>query len=268
MLLSNMPRTDIVVPEAVRTVAGGRPLRPVWVNVLGGTTFEMRDEVDGRSFVKFAPAGSGLPLAREAERLAWARPFTRVPRVLSSGSDHTGTWLQTAALPGGNAVDERWLADPAPSVAAIGRGLRALHDTLPVDECPFSWSAENRLASACERAARGLIDVARWHPDYHHMTVAEALAQAVDRPPIDRMVVCHGDACAPNTLVDEEGRWTGHVDLASLGVADRWADLAIASWSLDWNFGSGWQDAFFAAYGVEPDPVRIAFYRLLWELGP
>ena len=105
--------------------------------------------------MKFAPAGSGLPLAREAERLAWAQRFTPVPRVLSAGSDGTGTWLHTAALPGRNAVDARWLADPAPAVAAIGRGLRALHDALPVAECPFSWMAEDRLASARRRAAAG-----------------------------------------------------------------------------------------------------------------
>jgi kanamycin kinase len=51
-------------------------------------------------------------------------------------------------------------------------------------------------------------------------------------------------------------------------VADRWADLAIASWSLGWNFGPGWEAAFYAAYGIAPDPERIAYYRLLWELGP
>jgi aminoglycoside phosphotransferase len=36
-------------------------------------------------------------------------------------------------------------------------------------------------------------------------------------------VVCHGDACAPNTLIAAEGRWSGHVDLGMLGTADRWA---------------------------------------------
>ena len=267
-MLSGVPEKETVIPAAVREVALGRPLKPVWVNALGGVTFELDDDGDGRSFVKFAPAGSGLPLAREAERLAWAQRFTPVPHALSAGSDHTGTWLRTAALPGTNAVDARWLADPAPAVTAIGRGLRALHDKLPVDECPFSWSAESRLASACERAARGLIDVSEWHPDFQHLTVAEALSRAVDRPPIDRLVVCHGDACAPNTLVNDDGDWSGHVDLATLGVADRWADLAIASWSLGWNFGPGWEDRFWSAYGIEPDPDRIAYYRLLWELGP
>jgi aminoglycoside phosphotransferase len=268
-MLSGVPEKEdeVVVPAAVRMIAAGRRARPVWLNVLGGTTFEVSDDT-GTSFVKFAPAGSGLPLAREAERLAWAQRFTPVPRVLSAGSDSTGTWLQTAALPGRNAVDARWLVAPGPAVVAIGRGLRALHDALPVETCPFSWMAEDRLASARIRAAAGLIRTDEWHPDFQHLTVAEALAGAVNRPPIDRLVVCHGDACAPNTLVGEDGQWTGHVDMATLGVADRWADLAIASWSLGWNFGPGWEATFYAAYGIAPDPERIAYYRLLWELGP
>jgi len=268
-MLSGVPEKEdeVMVPAAVRMIAAGRRARPVWLNTLGGTTFEVTGDA-GTTFVKFAPAGSGLPLAREAERLAWAQRYTPVPRVLSAGSDVTGTWLQTAALPGRNAVDARWLRNPGPAVVAIGHGLRALHDALPVETCPFSWMAEDRLASARERAAAGLIRIDQWHPDYQHLSVAEALAGAENRPPIDRLVVCHGDACAPNTLVGADGEWTGHVDMATLGVADRWADLAIASWSLGWNFGPGWDATFYAAYGIAPDPERIAYYRLLWELGP
>ena len=131
-MLSGVPEKEdeVVVPAAVRMIAAGRRARPVWLNALGGTTFELTDDDAGTSFVKFAPAGSGLPLAREAERLAWAQRFTPVPRVLGAGSDVTGTWLHTAALTGRNAVDARWLGDPAPAVAAIGRGLRALHEVL------------------------------------------------------------------------------------------------------------------------------------------
>jgi kanamycin kinase len=266
-MLSGVPEKEVVVPAAVRAVAAGRTTRPVWLNTLGGLTFEVDDDA-GRSFVKFAPAGSGLPLAREAERLAWAQRFTPVPRVLSAGSDETGTWLHTAALPGRMAVAARWQANPAPAVAAIGHGLRALHDALPVAECPFSWTAGDRLASARDRAAAGLIRPEQWHPDFQHLTVAEALARAAERPPIDRLVVCHGDPCAPNTLVDDDGRWTGHVDMATLGVADRWADLSVASWSLSWNFGPGWEPLFYEAYGITPDPERVTYYRLLWVLGP
>lgn len=78
-------------------------------------------------------------------------------------------------------------------------------------------------------------------------------------------MVCHGDACAPNTLIDE-GRWSGHVDLGALGVADRWADIAIATWSTQWNYGPGWEPALLDAYGIDPDPERTAWYRLLWDM--
>ncbi len=91
------------------------------------------------------------------------------------------------------------------------------------------------------------------------------LAQA---PPVDQLVVCHGDACAPNTLLTDDGAWSGHVDLGALGEADRWADLAVATWSAEWNYGPGWDDHLLASYGAHPDPARIAYYRLLWDLGP
>jgi kanamycin kinase len=78
-------------------------------------------------------------------------------------------------------------------------------------------------------------------------------------------VVVHGDACAPNTLISGAGEWVGNVDFGDLAVGDRWADLAIASLSLDWNFGEGHQDEFFASYKIEPDPERIRYYRTLWH---
>ncbi len=66
-----------------------------------------------------------------------------------------------------------------------------------------------------------------------------------------------------NTLIDDTGHWTGHVDMGDLGVVDRWADLAIASLSLDWNFGEGHQQELFDAYGIAPDRDRIRYYRAL-----
>lgn len=86
-----------------------------------------------------------------------------------------------------------------------------------------------------------------------------------DAPPNDRLVVCHGDPCVPNTLLLDDGTWSGHVDLDALGTADRWADLAVGTMSLGWNYGDGWEDEYFDAYGIDPDPGRIAYYRALWN---
>jgi aminoglycoside phosphotransferase len=67
-------------------------------------------------------------------------------------------------------------------------------------------------------------------------------------------------------VVTRLARGRPHVDLGALGLADRWADLAIATGSLDWNYGPGWQGTLLDAYGIAPDPARIAYYRLMWEL--
>jgi aminoglycoside phosphotransferase len=252
-------------PVVAALVVAGMPVRLVWTNELGGQTFEVADGA-GRYFLKWTPAGSGVDLGREEARLRWAARFTPVPIVLDRGTDAAGSWLATAALPGENAVADRWLADPARAVTAIGSGLRALHEALPVSGCPFSWSAADRIADARYRA--GQLDPAAWHPEHQRLSVDQALA-ALSRPPeVDRLVVCHGDPCAPNTLLDAEGSWTAHVDLGSLGIADRWADLAVATWSTEWNYGPGWSQMLLAAYGIDADPARIAFYRLLWDLGP
>ncbi|HKP08872.1 MAG TPA: aminoglycoside 3'-phosphotransferase, partial [Microbacterium sp.] len=234
----SIPVEDVAVPERVRELARGAELAPVWVNELGGMTFRTDD---GR-YLKYGPRNDETSFAGEAERLRWASPFTSVPRVLEVGGDHTHEWLVTLALPGLSAVDPRWITDAATAVRTVGRGLRALHDALPVDDCPFDWGVPWRIANADGRGIR----------------VPESLR---DAPPIDRLVVCHGDACCPNTLIGDDGRWSGHVDLGALGVADRWADIAVASMSTAWNYGEGWEDALIEAYGIEPDRERLSYYR-------
>ncbi|MDT0143478.1 aminoglycoside 3'-phosphotransferase [Microbacterium sp. PRC9] len=238
----SIPVADVAVPERVRVLARGAGLTPVWLNELGGTTFRTDD---GR-YLKYGPRNAETSFAGEAERLRWAARYTPVPRVLESGGDDTHEWLVTAALPGVSAVDPRWIRDAGTAVRAVGEGLRALHESLPVDDCPFGWGVPGRIANA---QGRGIRVPDEWR----------------DAPPIDRLVVCHGDACCPNTLIGDDGRWSGHVDLGALGVADRWADIAVASMSTAWNYGEGWEDALIEAYGIEPDRERLSYYRELWN---
>lgn len=263
--MTSQPADPATVPDQVLAIAGGRPPRLVWHNV-DALTYELADGAE-RCFVKWSPASSHLDLTQEAERMAWAGAFHPVPTVLAAGASDDGSWLVTAALPGRSAVDPRWTAEPRTAVRAIGEGLRAMHEALPADRCPFSWMAEVRVERSRRAAAAGLIDPARdWQPEHHGLTIARALELIAGTPPADKVVVCHGDACAPNTLVSEDGRWSGHVDLGALGLADRWADLAIATWSTSWNYGPDWEDELLAAYGVPPDPERTRYYRLLWDL--
>lgn len=240
----SIPLEPVSTPDLVFRIAAGRPVYPAWENEAGGLTFQVGDG-DGREFIKVAPPHPEIDLHREAAKLRWAGPYLTVPQVLAVGHDGANEWLHTAGLPGRTAVDPRWVAEPHTAVRAIATGLRAMHDTLPVDACPFAWSVPGRLCQLSERARRSL----------------------PEPPPIDRLVVCHGDACAPNTLISDDGQWCGHVDFGDLGIADRWADLAVALWSLGYDYGGDWCDEFFTAYGVAPDNERLDYYLKLWEAG-
>jgi kanamycin kinase len=251
----------------VRTLAAGGPVRAVWSNGVGGFTFEVGAGAD-RRFVKWSPHASSIDLAAETAPLEWAVAFVSVPRVLDQGADEVGSWFASAPIAGESAVSPTWQANPSRAVAAIGEGLRMLHDTLPVDDCPFSWSLEDRLDRVRRRARAGDLDPAEWDESHRGLTVDSALRALGEPPPIDRFVVCHGDACSPNTILAPDGHVSGHVDLGSLGVADRWADLAIATWATQWNYGPGWENHLLQAYRIAPDPPRTTYYRLLWELSP
>ncbi len=208
------------------------PVAPelVWRNELGGQTWHFNDR-----YLKWSPYAAGVDLARETERLGWLGKRHPAPCLLDSGDDGAGQWMLTAAIDADTAVSEFWRANPELPVRAIAEGLRRLH-AVSVAEVPKHWES--------------------W--------ACRAPSELGPRPQVGEVVLVHGDACAPNTLIDAKGRFAATVDVGDLTVGDRWADLAVASMSLEWNYGPGWDATFYNAYGVEPDPARIAYFRALW----
>lgn len=284
-VLAAAPAEPIAVPRAIAQLAGDAQITAVWRNLADGTTFRL-DEPGGRSsgarFAKWSPLSpEGAPvidLGAETARLRWlaTTPLRdHVPRIVADGSDNEGQWLVTDALrdstgaTGSSAVDARWSSNPHVVARAMGEGLRVLHTALDPGACPFDWSVPARLAAAGLAPDAGA-PPARGAFSTPSASATSAIEQLGAPPPADRIVVCHGDPCAPNTLLSSHGSWLGIVDCGTVGTADRWADLAVATWSLAWNFGDEvaptLERSFFDHYGVEPDPERIAYYRRLWDL--
>ncbi len=244
----------------------------VWRNWEGGFTFRFHQEADDASWTYFTwvrpPHWPQLATARQRAR--WVAPYVTVPQFSEIQPGLGGWWMTSAGLPGESAVSPWGKAHPELTVRAIAAGLRTLHMMAPVSLCPYAWEAAPRR----ERALAALADSTRdWRdaPDDYFAGWSDEQAYdlvTADQGLLSDLVVCHGDPCSPNTLVDPAtGRFVGLVDLGELGVSDRWADLAVASWSLNWNFGPGWEPVFFEEYGIAPDQAKIDFYRLLWNAG-
>lgn len=223
-----MPPLGAAAPAALAALAGGDPLELVWRNEQGGVTARI-ERRGGAVFAKWNPRSSIESLREEAERMRWLERVgsVPVPRVLEQHRDAAGELLVTAAIPAVSIVSAAGRSSPGAAAAALGAGLRLLHSIDPAS-CPFPA------------------------PDW---TALE---------PIDDPVVCHGDPCAPNTLI-AHSEFAGLVDLGRVGVADRWADLSIASWSLEWNGLAAAEPYFWAAYGIRRDEARLARWRALWE---
>jgi len=202
----------------------------------------------------------------EAKRAIWARAHIPVPEILESGVTDEATWFLSRALAGSDATDERFRSDVPGLVRRLAAALRRLH-SIPVGACPFSFHLDVALQHAEQRLRQGQIDSARdFHAEHVDLSADAALKKLVaTRPATENLVVCHGDYCVPNMLFDND-TLTGFVDLGELGTADRWWDLAVATWSLTWNFGSGYETIFLDSYGVDLDESRCRYYRLLYDV--
>jgi kanamycin kinase len=217
-------------------------------------------------YLKVVRRGCTPGAAAEAERTVWASSYLPVPRVLDHGVTRESSWLLTEGINGIDATATVFLQDVAGLITRLASGLRRFHSA-PVEACPFQFRSADAIQLVQSRLAAGQIDAARdFHPEFAAMTAEAAVEELVANvPETETLVVCHGDYCVPNVLL----RGTdvaGFVDLGELGVADRWWDLAVATWSLTWNFGPGYEDQFLESYGAPRDDRRIRFYRLLYDL--
>lgn len=243
-------------PAAIAFLVEGLPLKAVTTGRSSASVWRV-----GKQFhLKTAAGDNGL--AEEAARLNWFVGRAPVPRVIAFERDLSGTYLLTQTVQGVAAHDA---ASPADCVDAIATGLRALH-ALDATACPFDAQLSVTIERARANAVAGRVDEADFDAGRAGRRALDLLADVeATRPTDEDLVVTHGDYCLPNVILAANGGVAGFIDLGRAGVADRYQDLALAARSIAYNFGDAYVAPFFAAYGIDPDPKRIAFYQLLDE---
>ncbi|MGN2637009.1 phosphotransferase [Nocardia takedensis] len=244
--LLTLARLPIPWPPMVAALLGDAPIRADGHEGRGGGVLRVGD----RYWLKRGPHA-----VAEYERLRWLGDrAVPVPEIAVFESD-----VLVLADAGAPSTAHA----PTPETGALlGEVLRRLHD-LPVAECPFDGGLDVTLARARRQVVEGLVDAADFDADNLGRTPRDLLEHLyAARPAEADPVVCHGDFTPANVLT------SGIVlDVGALGVADRYRDLALADRDLRATAGPAAVAAFFAAYGEpEPDPERLAYYRVLDEL--
>lgn len=225
------------------------------------TTVHRRGDV----FAKCCAAPGVAELAAERDRIHWLSG-TGLPgaTVVDWSESAEGACLLTSAVPGvpGDLLP---VDSHEQAMRSLGRVLRVLH-SLP--DCPFERPLAEVVAAAADVVRRGAVNPAFLTDEWRKVAPAELLAEVVaESTYVEKVlepVVCHGDACLPNIFFDPDTlEVTGLIDLGRLGIADRYADLALTTIQLhdEWSADPA---PFLEAYGVpDPDPRRLHFFRLL-----
>jgi streptomycin 3"-kinase len=247
-----------------------------WIPVCRG---ESGDKVyrrsDGAAYVKISEGNGASLLEGECRRTEWLTSFgLGTPTVLDWIVSDDGAGLVTTAVPGvpASELNSPELIEAWPSIA---QRLKALHD-LSARDCPFERSLSTMFDRAADVVARHAVNPDFLSPEHQQISPSALLAGLRAELPerlaqeAHDLVVCHGDACLPNFMVDlERLRCVGLIDLGRLGTGDRYADLAL----LLGNARESWAghedaqavyDRLFDIHAIStPDRGRLDFYLRL-----
>ncbi|MEV7558790.1 APH(3'') family aminoglycoside O-phosphotransferase [Streptomyces sp. NPDC089795] len=241
---------------------------PVSAGESGAAVFR---SADGTRYAKCVAAEDVVELAAERDRVAWlGGQGVPGPRVLDWHSCGAGACLVTSAVPGVPA-DQVSASDLRASWERIADAVRGLHE-VPVAGCPFRRDLDGMVALARDVVARGAVNREFLPVEQQHTPAAELLGRLEPQVAGRRVqeavetVVCHGDLCLPNIVLDPRTlEVSGFVDLGRLGRADRYADLSLLltsareTWPDEERARAA--DAVFAGrYGVSLDQDRLRFY--------
>ena len=220
--------------RSAATGAAGFSLGSQWIAYRHGESGDaLFRRTDGSAYAKVS-TGSGVALLDdERRRTAWLSPFKLgSPTVLDWQVSDDVACLVTSAVPGipADQLEAHELMEAWPSIAARVRDLHAI----PANDCPFDRGLQTMFERAADVVGRGGVNPDFLDPDDHGTPpqtllerVQAELSERLAQESLDR-VVCHGDACMPNVMIDPETlRCTGMIDLGRLGMADRYVDFAL-----------------------------------------
>lgn len=271
MSVPQPPREDTELPRELAAKLAECVIDAVTVGESGAEVWRCKPEGRPAIYLKAASLGADLQLEGEADRLRWMKGYgLPVPAVREYGHIDGIEFLLLDEIPGVVASDRHWASSPLDIVLAIGSGLAKLHHTSAAD-CLFDERLVRQIEAARRRVEQGRVREDDFDDSRAGRRATELFAELLRSVPSDEdLVLCHGDFCLPNIVLDRVPSGgihiAGLIDCGRSGIADRHQDLALAIRSITHNLGTEWVGPFLEAYGMpHPSEEKLSFFTLLDE---
>lgn len=200
------------------------------------------------------------------------------PKVICVAKENGLCYLLMSRVEGKMSCDEYYLERPDELCELLANGLKMLW-SVDISDCPVVRDIDIELKEAKYRVDNKLYDLDNVEADTFgengkFRNPEDLYIWLEENRPTYEPVLSHGDYCLPNIFINE-GEISGFIDLGDTGIGDKWRDIALCYRSLIHNFDGTYggkvyenfsPDLLFEKLGIEPDPQKLEYYRLLDEL--
>ncbi len=260
--------TDVhKLPPDLQNLLAGATWYEETMGCSGNQVFRITRRGEPTYYLKIAGYPNEDELLAEKERLIWLQGRLPVSVVHSWNTDDERSYLLLSEIQGLMSCDTAFKQDMPTLVHLLAEGMRMIH-SVHIQHCPFDQRLAVKIELARQRVEAGLIDETDFDQQRQGMRAKEVFQRLIESFPFEEdLVFTHGDYCLPNVFIDASHTCiNGFIDWGRAGIADRYQDLALATRSLTYNFGPGWEKLLWEAYGLETvDQDKIEFYQLLDE---
>ena len=219
---------------------------------------------DEAFYLKMASLGS---LTKEYEKLKWLKEKTKVPEVILYEVQDNVEYLITKSLPGEMLCSsyyrnkDNW----EHGIVAVVEALKELYE-LNIESCPFNVSLEYKLSLVKNNIINNYEKLKiSDHVLEKYGSLEKIYQYLIDNKIEEELCFSHGDLSLPNIFADNH-KFSGFIDLAECGIADRWFDIAIVVKSIRRNYGEEAVNLLFEKLDILRDDKKIEYYLLLMEL--
>ena len=266
-LKDKVVKTEVVVPEKKVTLKGSNRLNEFLkdANKIEEISIGCNSKVykiRKKSKVFYLKVADHL--SQESMRLEYLQGKISVPEKVFYEKYNNKSYLLTKEVKGDMLCSEYFEKHPDEGINVLIEAFNALYN-IDYSDCVLDETIDKKIKDI-ESRFNTIKDSDIKEDILKKFHTKEAILKYLKgNKPKQIIGFTHGDMSLPNIFA-LNGHFSGLIDVGNAGLSDIYFDLVICEMSIERNYGSEYIDEFYGKLGIEKDPIKSEYYRILMSL--